>query len=164
MELTDILNGYLARENITGREFHRRCDGGISYQYIAQILNGKKTDKGRPIRISDDKLSRIAFGMGMSLDELKRLMKNEADRSDKSIELFTPPSAETFNKQISDLIENAIQSRAEEIAKESSQFAQTAEGRIISQGVDSMPEAERKRVVTLLRTIFPDNKYFQEDE
>ena len=73
MDLATIIKTFLDENNMTGREFHKRC-GNISYAYIANIINGKNYTTGKAPRVSEDKLAAIAQGLGLPLSDLKSML------------------------------------------------------------------------------------------
>ena len=77
MSIQDILNEYVKRHNITGREFARRCGEDISYPYVANILRGYSPSTGEPPKVSGKKLEAIARGMNITVDQLNAMLNTQ---------------------------------------------------------------------------------------
>lgn len=116
MTLQNLLQEYLERHEMSGREFAQQCGKDISYAYIANIIRGYSPSSGKPPKVSDKKKAAIAKGMGMTLDELKAVLNNS-----QAIEKPAPTSQlteyQSINQKITDLIESEIQSRMDEQMK-----------------------------------------------
>ena len=66
MELNEYLNKYLIENDMSFREFAKKC--GISHTYIANIVNDKTGRGTRPV-LSYQKLKQIAKGMGVDIND-----------------------------------------------------------------------------------------------
>lgn len=71
MTLGEIIKEYLEKNDISQREFAKRC-GGVSYGYISMLIRGINPSTGKPINPNIEKVASIASGMGISLDTLLR--------------------------------------------------------------------------------------------
>lgn len=71
MTLGEILGKYMEDNDLSYREFAKRCNN-VSFQYIQMIVTGVNPRTGRPIRPSIEKLIAIADGMGTTVEELIR--------------------------------------------------------------------------------------------
>lgn len=71
MTLGEIIDTYIKENNISQREFAKRC-GDVSYGYISMLVRGNNPSTGEPIRPGIEKVFSIAKCMGMTLDELLR--------------------------------------------------------------------------------------------
>ena len=96
MTIGEIIAAYLDENDMSVREFARRC-GSVSYGYISMLIRGENPKTGRPIRPNIDKVQAIAGGLEISLDELLR----QAD--DFEIEL-NPPTAADLTKDEAELL------------------------------------------------------------
>jgi transcriptional regulator with XRE-family HTH domain len=67
MTLGEYLNSYLVENNISMREFAKRC--GISHTYISYIINGK-TGRGQTPTPTIEKYRKIALAMNMDVNSL----------------------------------------------------------------------------------------------
>lgn len=71
MTLGEIIKEYLEKNDISQREFAKRC-GDVSYGYISMLIRGANPSTGKPINPKIEKVASIASGMGISLDALLR--------------------------------------------------------------------------------------------
>jgi len=76
MKIADIIKKYREENNISGRQF--ATNAGLSNAYISLIENGETKSP------TIDSLFKIAKGMNMSLDELLKLMDDNATISVKA--------------------------------------------------------------------------------
>lgn len=75
MKLSEIIREYRESHNMSGRQFAIKCD--LSNGYISMLEREKNPTTGEPIEPSLQALSKIALGMGISLDDL--LLKMDKD-------------------------------------------------------------------------------------
>lgn len=80
MELAEIIRRYRKAHGLSQRAFAARCDG-ITNGYIAIIESGKNPNTGKPSMPSIEKLTAIAKGMGMTFDQLRRMMSDKPAQS-----------------------------------------------------------------------------------
>lgn len=71
MTLGEIVRNYLEENNLSYREFAKRCKK-VSFQYVQMIVTGINPSSGKPIKPSIQKLVAIAEGMGTTAEELIR--------------------------------------------------------------------------------------------
>lgn len=79
MDLGKIIRNYRELNGLSLRQFAARCND-ISAGYISIIELGANPATGKPSMPSVEKLSSIAQGMGMTLDELLEKMEVKRDR------------------------------------------------------------------------------------
>lgn len=70
MTLGEIIKQYLDENGLSQRQFAQQC--GVSYGYISMIVRGANPSTGKPLKLSINKVSAIADGMGLTLDTLLR--------------------------------------------------------------------------------------------
>lgn len=68
MNIGEIVSNYLADNNMSQRQFAKKC--GMSNGYISMLVKGKNTHSDNPIIPSLSSLLAISKALGMSLDEL----------------------------------------------------------------------------------------------
>lgn len=68
MNLGEIIKQYRQEHDLSQRQFASRCS--VSNGYISMIEDGKNPRTKEPILPSISMLKKVAFGMGMSLDDL----------------------------------------------------------------------------------------------
>lgn len=105
MELKDIIKDYRDENNLTQREFAAKCKD-ISHAYIAVIEKDISPATGKPPRPSMEKLTSIAHGMGMELDELLEKMNGK-----KTVTLHAGLTPPTLDPRLSSVLEDMINER-----------------------------------------------------
>lgn len=90
MKLSEIIRKYRKRSGYSMEAFAKRC--GVSKAYIGFIENNINPTTGKPIVPNIQTLSKLASGMGMTLDELVHLMDadDEISLKDDSIKVSLP--------------------------------------------------------------------------
>lgn len=73
MDLKDIIYKYRMEHDLTMDEFSKRC--GVSKGYISMIEAGRNAQTGKPIKPTLATLTKIAKGMGVTLDALLEAME-----------------------------------------------------------------------------------------
>ena len=73
MDLKDIIYKFRTEHDLTMDEFSKRC--GVSKGYISMIEAGRNAKTGQPIKPTIATLTKIAKGMGISLDQLLEAME-----------------------------------------------------------------------------------------
>lgn len=76
MKLSNVINDYRKRMQISQREFARRC--GLSNSYISFIENEYNPRTGRPIVPTLEQYQKIAFGMSLSVQQLFELLDEDS--------------------------------------------------------------------------------------
>lgn len=71
MLLKDLLVQYRAAHNLSQRAFASKC--GVTNGYISMLENGKNPATGKPVVPSLSRLSKIAAGMELSIQQLLQL-------------------------------------------------------------------------------------------
>lgn len=97
MNLGEIIEQYLRANNLSQREFARKC-GDISNGYISMIVAGINPSTGKPPLPKLDKLKLIAEGMGMSLNQLLSVADDMPVDLSESIPDFEMPSRADLNR------------------------------------------------------------------
>lgn len=69
--LRELIAQYRASNNLSQRAFAAKCD--VTNGYISMLENGKNPATGKPVVPSLTKLSKIAEGMEMNLQQLLQL-------------------------------------------------------------------------------------------
>lgn len=73
MDLKDIIYKFRMENDLTMDEFSKRC--GVSKGYISMIEAGRNAQTGKPIKPTLATLTKIAKGMGITLDALLEAME-----------------------------------------------------------------------------------------
>ena len=68
MELSKIIEQYLKIENVSVEELAKKC--GFSKGYISMLKNGINPRSKKPIAPTLKSLEKLAYGMGMDIDNL----------------------------------------------------------------------------------------------
>lgn len=76
MKLSELIREYRARENISQREFSRKCD--LSNTYISFLEKEKNPKTGRPMAPTLEQYKKIADGMGITMQRLFELLDEDA--------------------------------------------------------------------------------------
>lgn len=76
MYIGDIVRQYREEHHISLRAFAEKCDG-ITHGYLAALEAGKNPNTGKPSRPSIVKLTAIANGMGISVEQLLARMNDQ---------------------------------------------------------------------------------------
>ena len=132
MTLSDMLKQFMRTHELTYEEFARRC--GLTKGYISMLVNNRNPKTGKPPVPKIETYDSIAKGLGISLDDLFRMMDDAPVRIGDSVE------------------------------DEGARRGVTREARILSAGVDRMPEAARKKAVQLMEMVFAEYADYFKDE
>ena len=76
MKLSELIRDYRKRENISQREFSRKCD--LSNTYISFIENEKNPKTGQPLVPTLENYKKLADGMGMTVQQLFEMLDDDA--------------------------------------------------------------------------------------
>lgn len=139
MELRTIIKQYREEHNLSQREFAERCDN-ITHGYISMIENNLNKGTGKPPRPSVEKLTSIAHGMGIELDELMNMMGEKKKpslivaRRDGVPQDFTNVLESMINEQMNQRINERI--RQGEIA-----------------GIDAIPYTTPRAMVPIVGVV-----------
>lgn len=102
MKLSNIITDYRNQEQISQREFARRC--GLSNSYISFIENEYNPRTGKPIVPTLEQYQKIASGMGLTVHELFERLDEDSPVdlhvSDVSSVPIVVPNNELFNKVV----------------------------------------------------------------
>ena len=102
MKLSNIITDYRNQEQISQREFARRC--GLSNSYISFIENEYNPRTGKPIVPTLEQYHKIASGMGLTVHELFERLDEDSPVdlhvSDASAIPIVVPNNELFNKVV----------------------------------------------------------------
>ena len=102
MKLSNIIIDYRNQEQISQREFARRC--GLSNSYISFIENEYNPRTGKPIVPTLEQYQKIASGMGLTVHELFERLDEDSPVdlhvSDVSSVPIVVPNNELFNKVV----------------------------------------------------------------
>ena len=102
MKLSNIITDYRNHEQISQREFARRC--GLSNSYISFIENEYNPRTGKPIVPTLEQYQKIASGMGLTVHELFERLDEDSPVdlhvSDVSSVPIVVPNNELFNKVV----------------------------------------------------------------
>lgn len=102
MKLSNIITDYRNQEQISQREFARRC--GLSNSYISFIENEYNPRTGKPIVPTLEQYHKIASGMGLTVHELFERLDEDSPVdlhvSDVSSVPIVVPNNELFNKVV----------------------------------------------------------------
>lgn len=90
MKIGDIIKNYRKENNLTLREFAKKCD--LSYTYIFALEKDKDTRTGKPTTPSLDSLYSIAKGMNISAENLLAILDNNQEVSLSSTEVTSRSS------------------------------------------------------------------------
>ena len=90
MTIGDIIKNYRKENNLTLREFAKKCD--LSYTYIFALEKDKDTRTGKPTTPSLDSLYSIAKGMNISAENLLTILDNNQEVSLSSTEVTSRSS------------------------------------------------------------------------
>lgn len=74
MTLGQLISEYCRENDISFREFGRRC--GFSNSYISQLVADKNSKTGKPINPPVDTYIKIANGLGMSYEKMREKLDN----------------------------------------------------------------------------------------
>ena len=100
MKLSNIITDYRNQEQISQREFARRC--GLSNSYISFIENEYNPRTGKPIVPTLEQYHKIASGMGLTVHELFERLDEDSPVdlhvSDASRVPVIVPNSEQFLK------------------------------------------------------------------
>lgn len=136
MELKEIVKAYREENNLTQREFAARCKD-ISHAYVAIIEKDISPTTGKPPRPSIEKLTSIAHGMGMELEELLELMNGK-----KPVALHAGLTAPTLDPRLSSVLNDIINDRVNE------QIRQNA-----VPGLDTMPYTPPRARIPIIGSV-----------
>ncbi len=75
MELGEIIKNYRLEHDLSLRDFSKRCD--LSYTYISMLEKGSDYRNNKPLSPTLDAVNKIASGLGISLEDLLKLMDNQ---------------------------------------------------------------------------------------
>lgn len=102
MKLSNIITDYRNQEQISQREFARRC--GLSNSYISFIENEYNPRTKKPIVPTLEQYQKIASGMGLTVHELFERLDEDSPVdlhvSDVSSVPIVVPNNELFNKVV----------------------------------------------------------------
>ena len=135
MELRAIIKQYRDEHNLSQREFADKCSD-ITHGYISMIENNLNKSTGKPPRPSMEKLTSIAHGMGMELDELLEKMNGK-----KKPQLIQGPTQGTL-EHVSRMLEDMINDRVNE------QIRQSA-----LPGLDTLPYTPPRAMVPIIGSV-----------
>lgn len=100
MKLSQIITDYRVQEQISQREFARRC--GLSNSYISFIENEYNPKTGKPIVPTLEQYHKIASGMGLTVHQLFERLDEDSPVdlhvSDASRVPVIVPNSEQFLK------------------------------------------------------------------
>lgn len=89
MLLKDLIAQYRAANNLSQRAFAAKCD--VTNGYISMLENGKNPSTEKPIVPSLAKLTKIANGMDMSVQQLLQIVDDmDVDISGTDNDAFSP--------------------------------------------------------------------------
>lgn len=77
MYIGEIVKRYREERHISLRTFATQCQGGITHGYLAALEAGKNPNTGKPSTPSMQKLEAIARGMGIDIDQLLAMMRDQ---------------------------------------------------------------------------------------
>ena len=77
MKLSDLLKQYREKNNISQREFARRCD--LSNSLISIIEMGKNPQTGKPMSQDMETYKKLADGMGITVQKLFEKLGDDAE-------------------------------------------------------------------------------------
>lgn len=162
MTLSKLLEDYIKENNITGREFARRCGNGISYAYIANIIRGYSPSTGEPPKVSAKKMALIAKGMNVSYDQLLSMLDNR--QSDTELTPNQRPPDQSFGQRVADLIESEVRTRVEERIKETEMNEKPVKRkwRILSAGSLKLSDEQLDKLYMIAHTLYPDDFPFED--
>lgn len=75
MQIGDIVQQHLEKNNLSQRQFAKKC--GVSHGYISMLINGKNPCTGKKIVPTLTALQSLSTGLGVTLDSLLRMMDGE---------------------------------------------------------------------------------------
>lgn len=126
MTMGEYIRLYTHEHNMSYRKFAKICD--VSSGYISMLVNGKNPKTGKPITPDIETYIKFANGMGITLDELFRVIEDSPVR-------IAPASK----------------------IKQSSGAPKTPEARIVSGGMDKLPKEQREQILGVVRAMFANN-------
>ena len=132
MTIGEIIRVYRKEHGLSQRQFANLC-GDVSNGYISMIERGKNPVNGKPIILSVEKVALFARAMGMSINQLVEM----AD--DMPIDIGGGTNDKYQSIQNDDYV------------------PQTLEARIVSGGMDKLPEAQRQQILGVVRAMFANN-------
>lgn len=75
MNLGEIIKNYRTEHDLSLRDFAKRCD--LSYSYISMLEKGSDYRNNKSLSPTLDAVNKIASGLGISLEDLLKLMDNQ---------------------------------------------------------------------------------------
>lgn len=137
MKLSEIIRNYRYDNDMSQREFAKRC--GLSNSYISFIEKELNPKTGKPLVPTIEQYGNIARGMGITLQRLFEMLDKDS-----------PVSLAVYSH-----------SRNEEPPDNQ---PLTNEARIISGGVDKMPPEKREQALKILQVAFTEYADFFKEE
>lgn len=77
MILGDIIKEYREKNNLSQRDFAKRC--GLSYTYISALEKNLDYRSGKPISPTLETIRSVANGINMSIDDLLKILDDEQE-------------------------------------------------------------------------------------
>lgn len=146
MTLAEIIINYRQEEKLSQREFATKC--GLSNAAISNIEKGKvNPSTGKQTVTSIETLMKIASGMGISLDALFEKMDNNIP-----LRIDFGNYRQKFHPSVVEMLDRRINGLQEETNL--NDLPKTEEARILSKGIDQLPEEQRKQAVAMFELMF----------
>lgn len=133
MKLSEIVRNYRTENDISQREFARRC--GVTNSYISFIENECNPKTGKPMVPTIEQYKKLADGMSITVQHLFELLDkdspvdlSEINNRKLDLQLFTegkPPDAPV-----------------------------TTEARILAKGIDKLPQEQREQALNVIKAMF----------
>lgn len=143
MKLSEILRNYRQENDLSQREFAKRC--GLSNSYISFLENECNPKTGKPMTPTIEQYKRLADAMSMTLHDLI-----------KSLDTDSPVV-------LNDLISNSMD--LQYFADEKPPDAPvTHEARILAKGIDKLPKEQREQALAVVRAMFSMHEDYFKDE
>lgn len=136
MKLRDIIIEYRTEHNLSQREFAAKCKN-ITNGYISMIEADMNNHTGKPPNPSMEKLTSIAHGMGMELDELLEKMNGK-----KTATLHAGLTPPTLDPRLSSVLEDMINERVNDRMRQSA-----------VPGVETIPYAPPRARVPIIGVV-----------
>lgn len=130
MKLSDLILKYREENNMSQREFARRAD--LSNSLISIIEKGYNPQTGKEMSPDLETYQRIARAMGTTVQTLFETLGDDA-----SVKLIPPRhSDDDYMYQ---------------------EAPKTIEAKIVSYGMDQLPQEQRETILRMLRTMYQNN-------
>ena len=162
MTLGNLILKYRMENDMSQRQFAARC--GVSNAYISMLEKGVNPSTGKPVVPTMQQFRAIYTAMGYTLDEILRLIDDEAfiPLKREIIRLAAMNTPDEDEQIVYHPVVSGHSATSDQGIKKTEYTPVTSEAKILAKGIDRMPEADRQKLLKMVDLMFSQYKEFFE--